>query len=320
VNEQLPTASEVAQSDTSTPQDQQNEVSNLMIGEITFDSDSLDIGNTSNTPNNATGLEKTSLLSHEPAIFNHSSVGSMSDLESLFESSNGLIWNDLFDTTFDMPMPLIHDQLHDQPYGDPLSVLAHVANQPQSQMFAGQSIDYPWSPNQFYEKQNMNSVNVVLDAQPPPYAPKELDEAQVLHDAKFLLRHFRDTVVPQFGPLPMNCRSPWETLNWSNAVQTHADLTWLQSSTVKHANKANLFALLGCSAHMIAKSPPSSNDLDSVRGMQILEYASKRAKKHMQESLRLETSGEGKAKYKDQLMAIFSLIALAVSQSAQLPP
>ncbi|KAF3006673.1 hypothetical protein E8E13_008564 [Curvularia kusanoi] len=31
----------------------------------------------------------------------------------------------------------------------------------------------------------------------------------------------------------------------------------------------------------------------------------------MQESLRLETSGPGKAKYKDQLMAIFSLIALA---------
>jgi hypothetical protein len=38
----------------------------------------------------------------------------------------------------------------------------------------------------------------------------------------------------------------------------------------------------------------------------------------MQESLRLETSGEGKAKYKDQLMAVFSLIALAVSQPGRI--
>jgi arginine metabolism regulation protein II len=64
---------------------------------------------------------------------------------------------------------------------------------------------------------------------------------------------------------------------------------------------------------MVVKQLPSSADLDPIRGMQILEYASKRAKRHMQESLRLETSGDNKAKYKDQLMAIFSLIALAVS-------
>jgi arginine metabolism regulation protein II len=66
---------------------------------------------------------------------------------------------------------------------------------------------------------------------------------------------------------------------------------------------------------MVTKLSPPSTELDSIRTAQILEYASKRAKRHMQESLRLETSGKGKAKYKDQLMAVFSLIALAVSQS-----
>lgn len=264
----------------------------------------------------ATGADSTSLLPQED-LFNHSSVGSMSDLESLFDSSNGLIWNDLFDTTFDMSMPLIQDQLYEPSHTDPLSLLAHVAQQPQSHGTTSQSFDYPFTSSRSYEKQNTSVVNVPFDAQPPPYAPTELDEAQVLQDAQYLLKYFRDLLIPQFGPLPMSCKSPWETLNWSNAVQTHAELTWLQSSDVRHANKANLFALLGCSAHMVAKAPSSSSQLDPVRGMQILEYASKRAKRHMQESLRLETSGDRKAKYKDQLMAIFSLVALAVSRLGQ---
>ncbi|KAF2628069.1 hypothetical protein BU25DRAFT_410190 [Macroventuria anomochaeta] len=301
---------EIAQSTNSPNPIQQDEASNIVVEDMPFGSSSLDLGNNSMSTT-ATVQDNASLLPQEPDVFNHSSVGSMSDLESLFESSNGLIWNDLFDTTFDMSMPLIHDQLHDQPYGDPLSLLAHVANQPQSHDHANQTFDYPFTPNQFYEKQNIGATNMLFDSQPPPYAPIELDEAQVLHDAQYLLRHFRDNVIPQFGPLPMTCKSPWETLNWSNAVQTHAELTWLQSSNVKHANKANLFALLGCSAHMVAKASPSSSDLDPIRGMQILEYASKRAKRHMQESLKLETAGDGKAKYKDQLMAIFSLIVLA---------
>lgn len=310
-----PPAPDVAQSITSPDTNQQNEGSNLMIEDTSFDPSLLEIGN-NKTSTNANGPDNTSLIPQESDLFNHSSVGSMSDLESLFESSNGLIWNDLFDTTFDMSMPMIHDQLQDQPYGDPLSLLAHVANQPQSHNHATQSYDYPFTPDQFYEKQNIGAANMLFDSQPPRYGPAELDEAQVLQDAHFLLRHFRDHMVPQFGPLPMPCKSPWETLQWSNAVQTHAEMTWLQGSNVKHANKANLFALLGCSAHMATKQSPSSSDLDPVRGMHILEYVSKRAKRHMQESLRLETAGEGKAKYKDQLMAIFSLIALAVSLNA----
>jgi arginine metabolism regulation protein II len=286
-----------------------------MVAEtMPFDASSLDmVGNRISA--DEIGSEDPSLLPQEPDLFNPSSVGSMSDLESLFESSNGLIWNDLFDTTFDMPMPLIHDQLYDQPYSDPLSLLAHVAHQPQSHGGAMHQFDFPFTTTQLYNKQNLNATNMLHDSQPSTYAPTELDEAQVLQDSKYLLRHFRDNVVPQFGPVPMNCKSPWETLNWSSAIQTHAELTWLQGMDVKHATQANFFALLGCSAHMVAKTSPSSSELNPMRGMQILEYSSKRAKRHMQESLRLETSGEGKAKYKDQLMAIFSLIALAVSRS-----
>jgi arginine metabolism regulation protein II len=292
---------------------QQDGSTDMVVETIPFDATPLDMANNGISADE-TGPEDPSLLPQESDLFNPSSVGSMSDLESLFESSNGLIWNDLFDTTFDMSMPLIHDQLYDQPYSDPLSLLAHVAHQPQSHGGAMHQFDIPYSTTQLYEKQNLNATNTMYDSQPPPYAPTELEETQVLQDSQYLLRHFRDNVVPQFGPVPMKCKSPWETLNWSSAVQTHAELTWLQGMNVKHAAQANLFALLGCSAHMVAKMSPASSELDPMRGMQILEYASKRAKRHMQESLRLETSGEGKAKYKDQLMAIFSLIALAVSR------
>lgn len=264
--------------------------------------------------NDTSTLQSTMLLPQETDMFNHSSVGSMSDLESLFESSNGLIWNDLFDTTFDMSMPLIHDQLYEQPYTDPLSLLAHVAHQPQHHGMATQTFDPTLASSQAFDKHGMGTTNITYDSQPPPYSSTELDETQVFQHAQVLLRHFRDKLIPQFGPLPMSCKSPWETLNWSNAVQTLAELTWLHGTNVKHANRANLFALLGCSAHMISKASPPSGELDPIRGMQIVDYSSKRAKRHMQESLKLETSGDGKAKYKDQLMAIFGLIALAVSQ------
>ncbi|KAJ8111482.1 hypothetical protein OPT61_g5933 [Boeremia exigua] len=302
---------EIAQSNDSLNTMQQDGASGITVEDMGFgpSPSSLDTGSINMTMN-AAGPDSTSFLPQQSDIFGHSSSGSMSDLESLFESSNGLLWNDLFDTTFDMSMPLIQDQLYDPSYTDPLSLLAHVAHQPQHGS-EGQSFDYPFTPNQSYDKQGISVINVPFSSQPPPYAPTEIDEAQVLKDAQILLKHFRDCLVPQFGPLPMSCKSPWETLNWSNAVQTHAELTWLQGSNVKHANKANLFALLGCSAHMIAKVPPPSFELDSSRSMQIFEYASKRAKKHMQESLRLEIFGENKAKYKDQLMAIFSLVALA---------
>jgi arginine metabolism regulation protein II len=284
-----------------------------MVVNLPLDLGSFDIEN--NTSMDATDPVNSLLLSHEPVDFSQPPIDSISDLGSLFESSNELIWSDLFDTTFDMSTPMIHDHLHGGSYSDPLNLPAHVAHQPQSQESGTQSLHDPLNSSQFYRKQHSNAMNMLFDSQPPPYEPIELDETHVLQDAQYLLRHFRNNVVPQFGPLPMNCKSPWETLNWNNAILTLAELTWLRGPNVKHANQANLFALLGCSAHMIAKASPASTEMDPSRGALILGCASKHAKRHMQESLRLETSGEAKAKYKDQLMAIFSLIALSVSQS-----
>ena len=101
-------------------------------------------------------------------------------------------------------------------------------------------------------------------------------------------------------------------MNCSAAVQTLADLTFLQAPDVKHANKANLYGTLACSAYTIAKTQQDYINLSSTKCQRIGDNASSRAKKHLQDSLRPETSGPQKAKYKDQLMAINTLIALTV--------
>jgi arginine metabolism regulation protein II len=259
------------------------------------------------------GSVNSSILPHELGLFDQSLVESTRDYESFLEPSHGLIWDDLFDTAFDLSTPLIHNQVHGQAHSDHSKLFAQVTNRSRTHDSTNSPLAEIPAPVCISENQHTNGTNMPHPTQPPPYAPRELEEAEVLQDAHILLCHFRKNVIPQFGPSPMSRKSPWETLNWSNAVQTHAELTWLQGSNIKHANQANLFALLGCSAHMVTKSSPPSTELDSIRAAQVLEYTSKRAKRHMQESLRLETSGEGKAKYKDQLMAVFSLIALAVS-------
>ncbi|KAF2123840.1 hypothetical protein P153DRAFT_361492 [Dothidotthia symphoricarpi CBS 119687] len=230
----------------------------------------------------------------------HPSASSLTDFESLFDTSSGLVWNDLFDPTFDPSITISQDPT----YQESLSSPAIAMNQPQ-----GRRSTPP--QEQSRAEHSIESTTTAIDSQPPPCAMKEIDESELLEDAGTLLKHFRDVVVPQFSPLPTNSKCPWEVLNWNAAVRSLADMTYLESSDVRHANKANLFAILGCAAHDIAKTHVAAGLISSEKGTRILEYASKRAKSHMQESLSLETSGSSKAKYKDQLMAIFSLIALA---------
>ena len=259
--------------------------------------------------NNLTAMETDmAFTTGEPDIFSYPSSGSLSDLESLFASSNALGWNDLFDPTMSFSMPVIQDQV----YEDPLGLLAHVASQPEDANAKSQWYSRSVMPSTFSHPYMINTGGAMPDQGSVSNVPEEIGELEVLEHAKALLKHFRDVVIPQFAPLPTSSRSPWEVLNWGTAVRTHADMTFLQSSNVAHANKANLFAILGCSAHTITRTQRHSSTLTLEKGLQTLDYASKAAKRHMQESLRAETSGSRKAKYKDQLMAIFSLVALAV--------
>ena len=229
-------------------------------------------------------------------------TGSISDLDSLLDIGNVLGWNDLFDTGLDFTSNSHDEQIHE----DPLSPFARVVAQPSDVQQGDCSGGFP-RPG-IDESVDPREGNIA----PPLFVLSEMTDTEVLSHGQTLLRYFKDVVIPTYSPLPTNSKSPWEIMNCYAAVQTLADITFLQIPDVKHANKANLFGALACSAFTIAETQTDLPGLPAAKCQQIAEHASMRAKKHLQESLRTETRGIQKARYKDQLMAINTLIALAV--------
>lgn len=133
----------------------------------------------------------------------------------------------------------------------------------------------------------------------------------LLVEAQYLLKHFQDHVISAMAGLPLRSKSPWKILNVATAIQTLADLTYLEKEEMKHANLANFFGILACSAYHLASNPTSPSAQSSDRWADIVKVASTKAKTHIQKSLQVEFQGPGKAKYKEQLMAILTSIAFA---------
>jgi arginine metabolism regulation protein II len=254
--------------------------------------------------------QASDLYSPSTDVIGHFSGSSTSDLDSLFDPSTGLDWNDLFDANFEFSIPAFQGQLHVAAHTN-----ADMSSQNYSQGSAANLFNMSASTNEYVASTNTGFPMATTDIQPPPYARREITESEVLEDAKFLLKHYRDVLIPQFAPLPTSSKSPWEILTWGGAVRTLADMTFLESPKVSHACKANLFAVVACAAYHTTKAELPFDVLFPARGEQILEYSASMAKKHLQDSLRLEASGPQRAKYKDQLMALFTLTALAVSSS-----
>ncbi|KAL4863615.1 hypothetical protein BDV12DRAFT_206370 [Aspergillus spectabilis] len=135
-------------------------------------------------------------------------------------------------------------------------------------------------------------------------------DAAALADAPFLFKHFNENVVPQMLIMPLGDKSPWRIMNLSSAMATYNDLIILGSQTISHARLANLYGLLACSAvHLSsAHSVVDSAEHWHRAACQMFEQA----RDHMQKSLKYETREQKRAKYKDQLMAISSLIQYTV--------
>ncbi|KAJ9604923.1 hypothetical protein H2200_010312 [Cladophialophora chaetospira] len=131
-----------------------------------------------------------------------------------------------------------------------------------------------------------------------------------------LLRYFRYQVIPRFSAIPIGHKSPWKILNAAAAVQTLAEATYLGDNQIKHANLANLYAILAISAHTRACDPANS-EYPSEYWQQLSDQACTQAKSHLQRSLKSETQGIGKCKYKDQLMMIIAMAAFAFLTAQQ---
>ena len=232
---------------------------------------------------------------HPPIDF---TTASYSDLDSLLDVGNVLGWNDLFDTGLDFTIPSHDEQTYEDPSPLPATVI-HQPSQVQDSEFSDGFIRL-----RVVEPVDPREATIASS----PTSPTEMTDEEILCHGQALLKYFNDVVVPTYSPLPMNTKSPWEIMNCYAAVQTLADMTFLKLPDVKHANKANLFGTFACSAFSMVETQSGWPGLPTAKCQQIVEHASKRAKKHLQESLKTETFGPQKAKYKDQLMAINTLI------------
>lgn len=144
----------------------------------------------------------------------------------------------------------------------------------------------------------------------PPLLPTDIVMAQ----AQRLLRHFKSDVIPVISSLPMTSKSLWEILNFNEAVNTFANLTCINTE-VTQAKSANLYAILAISAYHILKTQMDSNSFhENLRDWQaIVDAAALKARNCLRQSLSEESSGQRKAKYKDQLMAILALMTFSVT-------
>lgn len=145
-------------------------------------------------------------------------------------------------------------------------------------------------------------------------------ELDLMNEAPLLLKHFNDKVIGQMGSLPINEKSAWRILNYPSAILTLSQLTMLavDRGAIKHANLANFFALIAVSALHLSLSDCNGCDNAGIRSMArdwelLRSQTYELAKHHMRLSFEDECTLPGKAKYKDQLMAISAILATAVS-------
>lgn len=211
-----------------------------------------------------------------------------STLDALTSLPGYLQWSDLFDLDFE-------NWLSQQP--DNIGLDANIVDND----FGLQPVPFSMPP-------------VPLPMSIP--TPNNIDDIELKNEAAALIKHFVDNVVGAIAALPYNTKSPYKIQNVAAAVQTFADLTYL-GRTVKRANAANFYSLLACSAYHLATNPSGSGIANAMYWNNIANRAGQKAKEHLQKSLQTELQGPGKAKYKDQLMALMSALTYSISAGHQ---
>ncbi|KFY24890.1 hypothetical protein V493_04972 [Pseudogymnoascus sp. VKM F-4281 (FW-2241)] len=236
-----------------------------------------------------------------------SSMGTFGPILNVGET---LQWADLFELDFESIL-MTHELMNEAG--------ATVPNLTTDNAFAindDQFMQYA-DPPPLYDLENPKSTQNGSTGMEPEYSPAILYEVSSVDDAQYLLKHFQDCVVPQMSFMPASSKSPWRTLNLPEAVRTLAEMTYLGTGNVKHASIANLYALLGCSAYHLSANPTVQVGKTVEYWANIVSRCKEHAKTHMQISLRHELKGATKSKYKDQLMAILSMLAFASISGSQ---
>lgn len=146
--------------------------------------------------------------------------------------------------------------------------------------------------------------------------PESIDDTDLQNETSHLLHHFAKNVIAASAALPYVTKSPFEILNLPAAVQTLADVTYLKRSA-KYANFANLYSILAFSSYHLGVKAFKNGSEDEIYWTSIANNARVKAKAYLHSSLESEMQGSKKAKYKDQLMALMSMLAFCASAGQQ---
>lgn len=218
-----------------------------------------------------------------------------------------LDWPDLFD--LEIPQADFVPQSFDEDFAD-ITSLHGVGSRSRETPFRNSSEEHVACPEDVTDITRPSSPRTMGLSLRSDLTIRDLS----CSDAQILLKHFKDHVISHMWALPVIKKSPWETLNLNSAVSTLARLTYMTTQSVSHAALSNLLALSSIAAqHLAAQlSKHSEATTDVGHWQHIATLTSKEAKRHLQWSLRNEVRGPNKAKYKEQLMAIIAMLALAV--------
>lgn len=216
--------------------------------------------------------------------------------------------NDLYGLTSDLPLDLQQDTnftLHSQRVG--------FENET-CDAFWSASLEFPPGLTECNDRANPQRAENALSE---PSATRLEGPDSVLAEASFLLNIFQNHVVPRLTVVPLGQKTPWSILSVPAAIGTLGDITILNSPNVNHARQANLYSLLACAAFYVAttSSQQLSTSVSTEHWPQIAAQSYHDAKGHLRVSLSQETGGPRKAKYKEQLMAVFGIMECAVSQN-----
>lgn len=126
--------------------------------------------------------------------------------------------------------------------------------------------------------------------------------------APFLLEHYKFQSDKLFSPLRSR-KPPWEVLHLPCALSTFAELTLFKATT--HTKKSLFYAILAVSAFNLDKMTLGQKDGSNywwVTG----EHFTRLAKEELGLSYANELDGVNRAKYKDLLMAILTIVTVSV--------
>lgn len=139
---------------------------------------------------------------------------------------------------------------------------------------------------------------------------RELEFADLLStdQAQLLLKHFSESMVAHVWSFPLGQKSSMD-IHVDAAVTTLARLTFMKARPVSAASISHFYALLAHSAMHMA-SERESGDVEHWQNL--AELLVKEAKQNFQRSLEREILPK-KAKYKDLVMAVSSILCFAVS-------